>query len=328
MKFIELVSKLPRISVSMMFAYGSGVVHQTGEIMSKNMIDFIVAVDDPLAWHKENLRRNSAHYSFMKVFGPSYISKFQTRYAAKLYCNTMVNVNGHLIKYSVISTADLISDLLHWETLYVSGRLHKPVYFMVPVQGSHMEKACEVNIQNACHAALLLLPESFSFEDFCIKVSSLSYMGDFRMIIGENKSKIHNIVKPNIDRFAEIYLPVLDQISAQVYLDRSHFSFKQDLSPVSIYHHMELLPKQVLLHLQAECNKDGRNRDLEEVSFVLSKDFEYMSVIRKALCYIVVRSSLSQTFKNIFSAGIVKTVSYSFRKMKKMFTGPNDSVNR
>lgn len=31
------------------------------------------------------------------------------------------------MKYGVISVHTLVDDLLHWRTMYVSGRMHKPV---------------------------------------------------------------------------------------------------------------------------------------------------------------------------------------------------------
>ena len=38
-----------------------------------------------------------------------------------------VPFNAQLIKYGVVSIQDLCHDLHHWNTLYISGRLHKPV---------------------------------------------------------------------------------------------------------------------------------------------------------------------------------------------------------
>ena len=50
----------------------------------------------------------------------------------QIYFNTLVKTSdSHLIKYGVISTEALINDLLDWRSLYVAGRLHKPVAYMV-----------------------------------------------------------------------------------------------------------------------------------------------------------------------------------------------------
>ncbi|KAF0981469.1 hypothetical protein FDP41_012126 [Naegleria fowleri] len=102
----------------------------------KLMVDMVFVVSDSYEWHKQNLLLNPEHYSwFMRVMGPKVISLLQERFGAKIYYNTMVELkeshsvtSPYLFKYGVIKAQDLIDDLNHWETLYVSGRLQKPTF--------------------------------------------------------------------------------------------------------------------------------------------------------------------------------------------------------
>ena len=101
-------------------------------------------------------------------------------------------------------------DLEDWETLYLAGRLQKPVKILR--QDAKLALATKKNLQNAIRASLLMLPERFTEEDLYLTIAGLSYSGDFRMLIGENPHKIYNIVYAQMSAFREKYQPIIDDL--------------------------------------------------------------------------------------------------------------------
>ncbi|XP_067680344.1 phosphatidate cytidylyltransferase, mitochondrial-like [Haliotis asinina] len=305
--------------MQMALAYGSGVYQQEGHVdMSKNMLDFIFVVDDPLSWHRQNIRMNPKHYSFLKFFGPKHVTRVQDKFSAGIYFNTLVPFEERVIKYGVISTDRLITDLLDWDTLYVSGRLHKPVKLLILPKNASLLSAMQINLQSAVHAALLMLPEFFSEEDLYIAITGLSYNGDFRMTVGEDKKKIMNIVKPNIEYFRRLYETILDH-EEHIYWHKSKGNFEQYPNYISQYHHLSLLPKNVQTHLVEMRSHGGSSPDLEEVLRVFAHDRNCDEHVAKIIANIVWWSSVFQSVKSVFTAGVMKSFRYSGKKLRKMF---------
>ena len=77
----------------------------------------------------------------------------------------------------MISSSSFIADLLDWEWLYVSGRLHKPVMPLIEPKSSTIRSAIQLNLQNAIHTTLLLMPEAFQEDTLYRTVAGLSYSG-------------------------------------------------------------------------------------------------------------------------------------------------------
>lgn len=63
------------------------------------MLDFVIAVDDPVTWHTMNLLQNRKHYSILKLLGPTMISSIQNEHGASVYYNTLVPVDGRVNVY-------------------------------------------------------------------------------------------------------------------------------------------------------------------------------------------------------------------------------------
>ncbi|XP_003390372.1 PREDICTED: phosphatidate cytidylyltransferase, mitochondrial-like [Amphimedon queenslandica] len=289
----SLLSRFP--PTELVFAYGSAALQQHGRDKGK-MLDLVFVVNNSQSWHKENIQTNPSHYSFLRYLGESYIVNVQHR-PAGLYYNTLVHIDTHdqLIKYGVMSVGDFCRDLNEWEWLYASGRMQKPVTLLINSKNDtthhELSRAVQYNLQFALLTSLLLLNKPVVTEwELFLKLISISYMGDFRMTVGEDKNKIINILKPAVPEFKQLYSPFINQ-----YLTlNSDSSYTVNIS-LKVEDHARQLPSKVYKNMQ-------NGQTLEE-----------------AITSIVTVSSRQQALKGILTAGAKKTIVYSGLKLVKMF---------
>merc|ERR1719228_2227080 len=156
-------------------------------------------------------------------------------------------------------------------------------------------------VSSALHAALLLLPGRFSEEQLYLTLAGLSYTGDFRMVVGEDKNKVANIVRPQIERFRKLYMESLENFSSNVYYNDGRF--KQNMEVQS--------RKDYFLSLPSNLQKRIDMRKLH--------DSNHNEMLRKAITEIVSKTDKSQAMKGILTAGPLKAATYSLAKLKKMF---------
>ncbi|XP_016976059.1 phosphatidate cytidylyltransferase, mitochondrial [Drosophila rhopaloa] len=332
------VARFPLGSVSYMFAYGSGVKQQEGYEKLGNgngqrpapgsVVDLVFCVRDAQGFHAENLHRHPAHYSALGHLGPRFVANYQERLGAGVYCNTLIPLAdvGLTIKYGVVSQEQLLDDLLDWRHLYLAGRLHKPVTDLVnPSDNPSLKAALDSNLLSALQVALLLLPEKFTAYSLFHTIAGLSYKGDFRMIFGENKQKVHNIVNPQIKDFFALYQPSLAQLSKFVAVNmngqepgsgKATILFEQDKSSTAAAQHLQKLPVELRKRLKRNAACRG---DYAEVVDHLSVASQLPEVLQASVNDIVWRSSVTQSIKNIASAGVLKSLVYSYRKAQKTF---------
>lgn len=197
------------------FGYGSGVFKQSGyNEKDKPQIDLIIAVNDPVEFHRRNMRENSSHYSSMKYLGPNIVSNFQN-IGAGLYFNPFTEINGHQVKYGIVSTRKVLSDLQNWDSFYIAGRLQKPVKILK--NDPTIERFNHLNLKAAATIAkhITMKKNDGKLDEFQFykEITGLSYLGDIRYLLGgENPKKVENIVVKNFDKFREYYEPIYDEV--------------------------------------------------------------------------------------------------------------------
>jgi translocator assembly and maintenance protein 41 len=237
-----ILKQFPPITYA--FAYGSGVFPQSDATASRithsphpnppeailkwqkgggKMIDFVFTTRFSQHFHSLNLREHRDHYSFLGKLGSGVVSHVQDRYGAGVYFNPYITVNGTMIKYAVVNFETLHRDLTNWDTLYLAGRLHKPVKILF--EEPNIRVANQRNLLSAVRCSLLLLPQSFTEKELYSTITGLSYQGDPRMTYGsENPMKIDNIVTHQIRNFRLLYHDLIMSLPNISYADEKAIS--------------------------------------------------------------------------------------------------------
>jgi translocator assembly and maintenance protein 41 len=322
------------------FGYGSGVFRQAPVNTDPGimMIDIILSVDNPHVWHERNLQQHTDHYSSMaRLGGPRFISWVQTKFGARLYFHpfvnmTISNIGQRQLKYGIVSSDDMIRDLIHWDYLYLAGRMHKPIVSIELSQNDDvisMEKikshrtneiddAQRTNLLSAVSASLLLHSSPYSKEqsssistsNLYNTIAGLSYSGDVRMQIGaEDPNKVNKLVETPgmMERWDEKYLDTISNLQSMGLLSmvarnssRISTNLETNLSDIGIR-------KQLAQNLPL--------RLLNYSDFIVGSQGSL--ILRQELVKIVAPAARSQSIKGFFTAGVVKSWRYAMAKFSK-----------
>ena len=319
------------------------------------MIDFIFGVSYAQHWHSLNLQEHRDHYSAVGSLGSYAVSKIQDSFGAGVYFNPFITVNGTLIKYGVVNIDTLCRDLSDWNTLYLAGRLHKPVKILR--DNPSVRLANQVNLISAVRTALLLLPPDFTEQDLYATIAGISYMGDPRMsLAAEDPRKVLNIVSGQLANFRQLYAPLIQNLpnisfndpacSARDWLNDTSINAKmaQDMDPVKRGNMVRRLPKafreklyfeyQSKFHIprgefnvmleQAKDDDPERIRRREGGPFEqrIAKDTEGIRTEVKQVIEKTIRwPSIVESLKGIVTAGVSKSWRYAKEKREKHRAG-------
>ncbi|RAK73222.1 phosphatidate cytidylyltransferase [Aspergillus fijiensis CBS 313.89] len=357
-----------RAPIRYAFAYGSGVFQQTGSAPGsgkchpsapaaiKNMqqgngkmIDFIFGVSYSQHWHSLNLAQHRDHYSGLGSLGSYAVSQVQDRFGAGVYFNPFVTVNGTLIKYGVVNIDTLCRDLSQWDTLYIAGRLQKPVKILR--DHPKVRLANQMNLLSAVRVALLLLPAEFTEFQLYSTIAGISYMGDLRMSLpAEDPRKVNNIVSSQMANFRRLYAPLIENLPNVTFNDprctqedwiddpETNVRLTQDMDPVKRGNMVRRLPDafreklyfqfQSLYQIpRAEFNtmmkehndtdENLRRRQGGPFEQRIAADKELPKKVQAAISKTIRWPSTVQSIKGLFTSGFSRTMHYLWEKIEK-----------
>ncbi|GKZ73230.1 mitochondrial translocator assembly and maintenance protein 41 [Aspergillus niger] len=358
-----------RAPIRYAFAYGSGVFQQTGSAPGSSqchpsapaaiknmqqgqgkMIDFIFGVSYSQHWHSLNLHQHRDHYSGLGSLGSYMVSQVQDRIGAGVYFNPYITVNGTLIKYGVVNLDTLCRDLSQWDTLYLAGRLQKPVKILR--DHPKVRLANQMNLLSAVRVALLLLPAEFTEFQLYSTIASMSYMGDLRMALpAEDPRKVNNIVSSQMANFRRLYAPLIENLPNVTFNDKrctegdwiddpeANVRLTQDMDPVKRGNMVRRLPDSFRekLYFQYQTRyqiprvefdkmmKESNNNDSDLVRRRQGGPFEQRIADDKSLTEEVQTTiaktirwpSTVQSAKGLLTSGVSRTWRYLREKQDK-----------
>jgi translocator assembly and maintenance protein 41 len=159
------------------------------------------------------------------------------------------------IKYGVTTVDNLCSDLLNWRSLYLAGRMHKPLRIIK--DDARVRLTQQVNLTSAVRAALLTLPQEFSETHLFERIAGISYMGDPRMMLpAENRGKVGNIVRNQAPQFKELYHRLVVGLPG-VHWPVQSSTIQQDTTPHARSAHLRKLPSNLLTGIKDNYMKSS-----------------------------------------------------------------------
>lgn len=355
------------------FAYGSGVFPQSSatsggsstlhpsppEAITKvqqggqKMIDFIFGVSYTQHWHSLNLQQHRDHYSALGSLGSYAVGKVQDSFGAGVYFNPYITVNGVLIKYGVVNLDTLCKDLSEWNTLYIAGRLQKPVKILR--DNPSVRLANQVNLISAVRTALLLLGDEFTEHELYSTIAGISYMGDPRMSVGgDDPRKVDNIVSNQIANFRRLYAPLIDNLPNITFNDPAtsgrdwinddsvNAKLNQSMDPQTRGHMVRRLPsafrQKLYFEYQSKFNinrrdfakmmEETKDEDAERIRKREGGPFEQRIAedveggglreeVRQVITKTIQRPATTQSLKGVLTSGFGRSFRYMREKREK-----------
>lgn len=205
MDYVEIAKEIinSKEGIIAAYGYGSSFFHQAGynSKVVKSM-DFIFVVDDIKSWFKKDIELHPEDYTKNAKKKLLKLSKKKLKGCTNVIYN-VIRDREIKYKYGVIEKSDFIDNLTNWNSFYITGRMHKPVYTFKST--TELDNVIDLNRQKAYIVSLLILnKEKIKTTELFETLCSLSYKGDIRFII-ENPNKVSNIVKGSLDNLISLY---------------------------------------------------------------------------------------------------------------------------